>query len=225
MVRMVPAVTLLFASLFLAESSYAALRIKNPPQKQTYGYSKTLARENEIADQCGLERIRTASALKSAVKRGYLVPVPMRNATYELDPDPRNFDTSHKEFRYLLPDAKKMLEEIAERHFSRFGKQLKITTLMRIDPHQMALARSNARGNASNAHCQTPDQCTLHYRGNSFDISKKPMGWLERLWTLAELTRLSRENKISFWDESSNYHINVRVACGSSAPVPENKIP
>lgn len=214
MVRMVPAATLLFASLFLAEGSYAALRIKNPSPKQTYGYSKTLARENEIADRCGLERIRTASALKSAIKRGYLVPVPMRVATYELDPDPRNFDTSHKEFRHLLPDAKKMLEEIAERRFPHFKTLLKITTLMRTDSHQMALARSNARGNASNAHCRTPDQCTLHYRGNAFDISKKPMNWRERLWMFAELTRLSREERISFWDESSNYHINVRVACG-----------
>lgn len=214
MVRTVPVIMLFFALLILAESGDAALRVKNPPKKQIYGYSKTLARENEIADQCGLERIRTATALKSAIERGYLVPVPMRSGTYELDPDPKNFDTGHKEFRHLLPQAKEMLEGIAERRFPRFETLLKITTLMRTDPHQMVLVQSNVRGNASNAHCQTPDQCTLHYRGNAFDISKKPMGWRERVWMFTELTRLSGEEKISFWDESSNYHINVRVACG-----------
>lgn len=207
--RIVPVITLLFTSLFLAESGDAALRIKNPPKKQVYGYSKELARENEIADQCGLERIRTAEALNNAIKRGYLVPVPIRTATYELDPDQKNFDTSRQEFRHLLSEAKEMLEGIAERRFPHFETLAKITTLMRTDPHQMVLVRQGL----SNAHCQVTSQCSLHYRGNAFDISKKSMGWRERWWMLAELRRLSGEGKISFWDESSNYHINVRVAC------------
>lgn len=217
MVRVIMAAILFFASLILTDSGDAAPRTKNPPKKQTHGYSKSLARENELADQCGLERIRTASALKSAIERGYLVLVPERTVIYELDPDPKNFDTSRKEFLHLLPQAKEMLEEIAERRFPHFKTLPKITTLMRIDPHQMDLVR---RG-ISNAHCQTPDQCTLHYRGNAFDISKKSMGWRERLWMLTELMRLSGEGKISFWDESSNYHVNVRVACGQTAPLPD----
>ena len=107
-------IALLLAVFAPAGNSAQAALKKNTPVKPHYGYSESLAQENEIADQCGLERIRTRVALQSAIGRGYLVPVPVATLTYELDPDPNNFDTSRKEFRYLLPRAKEVLEEMQE---------------------------------------------------------------------------------------------------------------
>lgn len=193
--------TLLLLSCFAEESFARPKRVKEQPPK--YGYSKTLALANKDADSCNLETVRTNKRLDELIRLSRLIRVPDETGTFRLD-------IQEERFRYLLPQAKATLEEIARRYYARFKGGLKVTTLMRTEAHQANLVR---RG-ISNAHCMTPDQCSLHYRGNAFDISKKNMGWYERYWMKREILAVFREqDRISFWDESTNFHVNVRV-CG-----------
>lgn len=200
---------ILFLIGFTTDQALAEKKRKNK-LKASFLYSYSLALHNAVADRCGVERIKTLERTNKLARQGYLAPVPAETPHY--------WNAAQPEFRYLLPVAKEFLEEIAREFYSRFGAPLKITEMMRDEEYQKKLVRSRVFGASSNADCRIPSQCTLHFTGLAFDISKmniskKPMTWKQIKWIVNFLKKAAKRGKISFFPESSNFHVTVHPIC------------
>lgn len=170
------------------------------------GFSAELAKHNAVADRCGIERVKTKSRMAELVKEGILLPV--LGGFNWLD-----LRVPQAEFAYLRKEAKDYLEEVATDFYIDFSKPFKVTEVMRDEPYQSVLVRSRRRGASSNAHCVVPSQCTLHFTGLAFDISKRSLETREYRWLHGKLKQAREASRISFFSESSNFHVTVHPIC------------
>jgi len=90
--------------------------------------------------------------------------------------------------RYLRPWTRLFLSRLSSQYRARFGKQLRVTSLLRTAEYQRSLQGRN--GNAASA--KGPKR-SAHLTGASIDISKKGMTGAERQWLRRVLTSL-RDN-------------------------------
>ena len=126
--------------------------------------------QNEYADRTDLSRMKNVRMIQQFARSGYLVPVPVATKYYYLH------QISPK-YRYLRPWTKLFLDRLAQQHYARFGRRLRVTSLVRTIAMQEWLTRTN--GNAAPA---WGNDSSSHLTGATLDISKKGMSYAEVEW-------------------------------------------
>ena len=130
--------------------------------------------QNKRADRDHLSRMKDRGMLESWTRLELLVGVPAKTANFYIHQIPA-------EYRYIRPWAKLFLDRISSQFRRRFGRPLRVTSLIRTVDYQNQLARSN--GNAASPYGK---KRSSHLTGASLDISKKgfsraQVGWLRRV--------------------------------------------
>lgn len=104
--------------------------------------------------------------------------------------------------RSLRPQALKVMEEIAAKYHTQFGRRLPVSSLVRPEQYQQALRRVNRNA----VMIDTPP----HSTGLAFDIDYRYMAAAEQSFVMSELARLKDEGRIEVLRErSANYHVFV----------------
>lgn len=100
----------------------------------------------------------------------------------------------------LRPAALKILEEVAAAYHQQFGRPLPVSSLVRPEQYQHALARVNRNA----VKIETPP----HSTGLAFDIDYRYMTGAEQSFVMAELARLKNAGRIeAIRERNANYHV------------------
>ncbi|MBI4119388.1 MAG: hypothetical protein HY456_00900 [Parcubacteria group bacterium] len=176
-----------------------AKRIQQLPA-ELIGSFEVLRAQNELADQYQLERMYGPDMLRQFIDIGKLVSVPLKTEHFYI--------VAPEGLSYLLPQAKKFLEDLAAEYNKAFGKRLKITELVRTNLYQQ---KQIVRRKLSVADCHIKDRCSLHLTGAALDISKKDMSRDEVVWMRKRLVESERTGFIDATEEmkNNNFHIVV----------------
>lgn len=182
------AATLLLPALAWAEAALALVATRDSQLIQ-----------NRRADADNLSRMRDVAMVRRFHRAGYLVRVPSSSRHYYLKSVPANY-------RYLRPWSKLFLDRLSRQYHARFGKRLRVTSMVRTVQFQNALARRN--GNAAAA---TGARASSHLTGATLDISKTPMTAAEVEWMRRVLASLKRQGVIYAVEEfqQPTFHIMV----------------
>lgn len=157
------------------------------------------AAQNQKADDDHLSRMEDSEMTARWVRLELLEPVSAKTSSYYLHQVPSGN-------RYLRPWAKLFLSRLSRQYRARFGKPLRVTSLLRSAEYQKALTRRN--GNAAAA--SGPKRST-HLTGASIDISKKGMTGKEVAWMRSVLSHLRDGGYIYAIEEfqQPNFHIMI----------------
>lgn len=190
-----------------------------PPELKSS--DESLPRQNEIADQYGLHRIRNNQHLMELVCAGALEEVknPHDVPTFYLDPR----STGAKRYPYLRPPAKDYLEYRAAKLFDKFGIPLKITSLARTLPYQRLLEKRRD-GERSDANSHDPLKRSLHLTGLAFDISKRNLTGEQLQWLREEFAYDEQEGWIDALEEIENNAFHIVVFPAYAKVTPDNFI-
>ncbi len=140
--------------------------------------SQSQAEQNRLADDDHLSRMQDQAMVARWARLQLLVPVKEKTRSYYLH-------AVASDYRYLRPWAHLLLERLSQQYRNRFGKQLRVTSLMRTVSYQKSLARRNA-----NAAPSTGPTASVHLTGACLDISKKGMTRTQQRWVRNVLSRL-----------------------------------
>ncbi len=143
--------------------------------------SQSQIKQNERADADRLSRMADNDMVARWARLKLLVPVPAKTRDYYL----HNLSSQR---RYLRPWAKLFLDRLSGQYRARFGKQMRVTSLLRTVSYQNGLRRRNA-----NAAPATGPKASSHLTGACLDISKKGMTAAQQRW--ARNVLLSLHNK------------------------------
>ncbi|MFP5236855.1 MAG: DUF5715 family protein [Acidobacteriota bacterium] len=163
------------------------------------GSLESLARQNQIAESEGLERILDDDDLNNRIAEKLLVPVPA-SAGLEVNP------ALPQDRRYCRPWTADFLTDLAQEHEARFHRALVVTSAVRTVEYQQRLMRIN--GNAAAAE---GDLASPHLTGATIDIGKKGMTRAELSWMRDWLLRLQTAGQIDVEEEfrQACFHITV----------------
>lgn len=187
-----------FASaLFLVSLLPVALCAASRTSLVADGTSPTA--QNSRADDDNLSRIENVAMLNRFVRGGYLVSVPASGSHYYVHGVPA-------QYRYTRPWTKVFLTRLSRQYYAKFGKRLRVTSLVRTENRQRRLARVNA--NAADA---VGDSRSSHLTGATIDISKRFMSAAERRWMRDVLYSLHRQGYLYAIEEfyQPTFHIMV----------------
>lgn len=126
--------------------------------------------QNQRADEDRLSRMEDDSMTERFVRLKLLQPVPSKTSAYYLH-------AVREDNRYLRPWTKLFLSRLSSQFRARFGRPLRITSLLRTAEYQRSLQRRNG-----NAAADDGPKRSAHLTGASLDISKKGMTGAERQW-------------------------------------------
>jgi hypothetical protein len=163
------------------------------------GSHTSLERQNEKAEEEGLERIEDEDDLSDRITRKLLVPVPV-SAALAIN---GNLPEHH---RYCRPWTARFLTDLAHAHESQFHTSLEVSSAVRTVEYQKRLMEVN--GNAAAAE---GDVVSPHLTGATIDIAKSGMSRLEIGWMRSWLMPLQTAGKIDVEEEfqQSCFHITV----------------
>ena len=100
----------------------------------------------------------------------------------------------------LRPAALKIMEEVAAAYHQQFNRPLPISSLVRPEQYQHALARVNRNA----VKIETPP----HSTGLAFDIDYRYMTGAEQSFVMTELARLKNAGRIeAIRERNANYHV------------------
>ena len=155
--------------------------------------------QNSRADDDNLSRIQNVAMLNRFVRGGYLVSVPANGSHYYVHGVPA-------QYRYTRPWTKVFLTRLSRQYYAKFGKRLRVTSLVRTEGRQRRLTRINA--NAADA---IGDSRSSHLTGATIDISKRFMSAAERRWMRDVLYSLHRQGYLYAIEEfyQPTFHIMV----------------
>jgi hypothetical protein len=155
--------------------------------------------QNQRADEDRLSRMEDSSMTERFVRLKLLEPVPTKTSAYYLH-------AVREDNRYLRPWTKLFLSRLSSQFRARFGKPLRVTSLLRTAEYQRSLQRRN--GNAAS---DDGPKRSAHLTGASLDISKKGMTGAERLWLKNVLSSLHNAGHIYAIEEFQQpvFHILV----------------
>lgn len=142
------------------------------------GSRAKLAFENRLAYDLGLPRFQNLAEIQSAQSK--LVRVPDETGTYYID------DHVNRDRRYLQSWSKEYLGRLAADFMKEAGgtpdyPKIKVTSMVRDMQYQ--------RGLRSVAQCLSPESCSTHLTGASFDISFNGMSVMQKAWMYRRLIR------------------------------------
>ncbi len=155
--------------------------------------------QNRRADHDKLSRLSDQEMLQRFARLRLLVSVPAKTRGYYVHGVPARL-------HYLRPWSRLFLDRLSNQFRARFGKQLRITSLIRTAAYQKSLGRRN-----SNAASAFGEKRSSHLTGASLDISKKGMTRAQREWLRRVLTSLKRKGYLFAVEEfqQPNFHIMV----------------
>lgn len=155
--------------------------------------------QNAHADAENLSRMRSIAMIRRFARHGYLVRIPSRTHFYYLHSIPSRY-------RYCRPWTRLFLTRLSREYHARFGKRLRVTSLVRTVPQQRRLERRN--GNAANA---TGSHRSSHLTGATLDISKRYMTRREKNWMRDTLYALRQRGYIYAIEEfeQPTFHIMI----------------
>jgi hypothetical protein len=159
----------------------------------------SLERQNEKADEEGLERIEDEDDLSDRIAHKFLVPVPV-SAALAIN---GNLPEHH---RYCRPWTARFLADMARAHSAQFHSSLEVSSAVRTVEYQKRLMGVN--GNAAAAE---GDVVSPHLTGATIDIAKSGMSRQEIGWMRYWLLPLQTDGKIDVEEEfqQSCFHITV----------------
>ncbi len=208
--RVAPAVT---AAAPVAE----AVTLRRParvfPVSPLIGSFDSLARQNEMAESEGLERILDEDDLADRIAQKLLVPVPASSALVVNGNLPEN----HK---YCRPWTADFLADLAKTHAERFGHPIEVSSAVRTVEYQKQLMLTN--GNAAAAE---GDVVSPHLTGATVDVAKHGMSRAELNWMRSWLLPLQLAGTIDVEEEFRQkcFHITVYRNYVSPPPAPADK--
>ncbi len=161
--------------------------------------SQSQIRQNERADADRLSRMADDDMVARWARLKLLVPVPARTSDYYLH-------SLAQQRRYLRPWAKLFLDRLSRQFRTRFGKPMRVTSLLRTVSYQNSLRRRNA-----NAAPATGPKASSHLTGACLDISKKGMTRSQQSWVRNVLMSLHNKNYLFAVEEFYQpvFHIMV----------------
>lgn len=177
----------------------AALSVDLLPAASLRATGESQIIQNQRADGDHLSRMEDDAMAARWKRLELLAPVASKTSTYYLHNIP-------KSSRYLRPWAKLFLSRLSRQYRTRFGKPLRVTSLLRTAERQHALRKRN--GNAASV---TGPKRSSHLTGASLDISKKGMGRSQRDWMRRVLLSLRDKGHLYAIEEHQqpNFHIMV----------------
>lgn len=195
----------LFFTLVLPQ--YGDVRVRKPAPSclsALRGSPAALVKQNTIADQYALSRIRDDVVLKNFIKEGILVALPQETEIFRLAVEAR--------LRYTRPWTKEFLERFSVEFLHTFDRRLKITSLVRTERDQKRLVRAGI----SDARGESDDRRSPHLTGAAFDISKRladnrQMSQIEAEWVCEKLRFWEQEGFVEAIHEPHNNHFHVMV--------------
>jgi len=163
------------------------------------GSLDSLERQNEKADDEGLERIEDEDDLADRIARKLLVPVPASAAMTVNGNLPENH-------RYCRPWTARFLADMARAHAAQFHGSLEVSSAVRTVEYQKRLMAVN--GNAAAAE---GDVVSPHLTGATVDIAKSGLSRQEIGWMRSWLLQLQSAGKIDVEEEFQQacFHITV----------------
>lgn len=163
------------------------------------GSFESLARQNQLTEADGLERILDEQDLRDRIDQKLLVPVPASSGLAVN----ANLPETH---RYCRPWTAQFLTDLARAHAERFAKPLEISSAVRTVEYQKHLMRTN--GNAAAAE---GDVVSPHVTGAAIDIAKTGMSRQELGWMRSHLLPLQLAGAIDVEEEfrQACFHITV----------------
>jgi len=170
-----------------------------PPSTILRARPGNLSLENQRADADDLSRLSSTTMLNRFIRAGLLVAVPASTAHYYLNNIPAAY-------RYLRPWSKLFLTRLSRQFHARFGKKLRVTSVVRTVGLQNSIAKRN--GNAAAAY---GPQRSTHLTGATLDISKKGMTGREVAWMREVLHSLKTKEYLHAIEEfqQSAFHVMV----------------
>jgi uncharacterized protein DUF5715 len=163
------------------------------------GSLDSLERQNEKADDEGLERIEDEDDLADRIARKLLVPVPASAALTVNGNLPENH-------RFCRPWTARFLADLARAHAAQFHGPLEVSSAVRTVEYQKRLMAVN--GNAAAAE---GDVVSPHLTGATVDVAKSGLSRQEIGWMRSWLLPLQSAGKIDVEEEfrQACFHITV----------------
>jgi hypothetical protein len=183
------------------------------PVSPLIGSFDSLARQNEMAESEGLERILDEDDLADRIAQKLLVPVPASAALVVNGNLPEN----HK---YCRPWTAEFLTDLAKTHAERFGLPIEVSSAVRTVEYQKQLMLTN--GNAAAAE---GDVVSPHLTGATVDVAKQGMSRAEMNWMRSWLLPLQLAGTIDVEEEFRQkcFHITVYKNYVSPPPAPAGR--
>jgi Family of unknown function (DUF5715) len=163
------------------------------------GSAESLARQNQINEAEGLERILDDDDLDDRIAQHLLVPLPASTSLFVNGNLPANR-------RYCRPWTARFLSDFSRAHMARFHGPLMVSSAVRTVEYQKRLIQIN--GNAAPAE---GDVASPHLTGATIDIAKGTMTRQEVGWARSWLLPLQLAGKIDVEEEFQQacFHITV----------------
>jgi hypothetical protein len=163
------------------------------------GSAESLARQNRINEEQGLERILDDDDLNDRIAQHLLVPVPASASLLVNGSLPENR-------RYCRSWTAHFLTDFSRAHMARFHRPLMVTSAVRTVEYQKQLMMTN--GNAAAAE---GDVVSPHLTGATIDIAKGTMTRQEVAWVRSWLLPLQAAGQIDVEEEFQQacFHITV----------------
>ena len=161
--------------------------------------SNSQIEQNRLADIDHLSRMKDKGMVQRWARLQLLSPVKVRTSDYYVHAVP-------EDYRYLRPWAYLFLQRLGKQFRSRFGRPLRVTSMLRTVSYQRALARRN--GNAAPS---TGPKASVHLTGACLDISKKDMTRTHQSWVRNVLANLRQKGYLYAIEEfrQPTFHILV----------------
>ena len=140
--------------------------------------SSSQIEQNRLADADHLSRMQDKAMVQRWARLELLTRVKEKTRDYYLHAVPNDY-------RYLRPWAHLFLQRLASQFRTRFGRPLRVTSMLRTVSYQRSLARRN--GNAAPS---TGPKASVHLTGACLDISKKGMTRSQQSWVRNVLASL-----------------------------------
>ena len=155
--------------------------------------------QNQRADRDHLSRMTDQKTLDRFKRLELIVSVPAKTRDYYIH------DVA-AQYQYLRPWTKLFLDRLSSQFRSRFGRPLRITSLIRTAAYQIQLSRRN--GNAASS---VGEKRSSHLTGASLDISKKGMTAARQRWVRNVLASLKAKGYLFAVEEfyQPNFHVMV----------------
>ena len=161
--------------------------------------SQSQIEQNRLANADHLSRMQDKAMVQRWVRLELLVPVRERTRDYYLHAVPNDY-------RYLRPWAYLFLQRLGNQFRTRFGRPLRITSMLRTVSYQRALARRNG-----NAAASTGPKASVHLTGACLDISKRDMTRTHQSWVRNVLASLHAKQYLYAIEEFKQPTFHVLV--------------
>jgi hypothetical protein len=174
------------------------------------GSFESLARQNERAEQDGLERILDEDDLASRIDQKLLVPVPESSVLAV------NTDLTENH-RYCRPWTASFLADLARAHAAQFHKPITVSSAVRTVEYQQHLMHTNGNAAAAEGDIVSP-----HLTGGTIDIVKQGMSRQELGWMRNHLLSMQLAGTIDVEEEFRQpcFHITVYRNYVAPPPIP-----